>query len=846
MILDSNGGRGQTQSQATGPPRWLSAARAVIGQELHTVWGRPVTLVRVDDEGLTFRTAQGRQMPTVPLDGVSQAVAMTEQGANFNAPWELRIFAGVELSSYVWALLHDERFRRLAAPPLQSAAPARRAPIAVSADGSLYLIHVVAGHADPRPPEAGATWDESLDAWTIARTTDDRALRRARALLADELPGGGEAGRPYVIAAGTRLFVHAPFGYRETLRGIGGGYWDPEARCWSFPRRAAEADALTAAFGPGLLLSRGAQSLLARPYGTDGEHRSAAPVSAAHSLVEAAPKPQHEPAAVPEPDVVSTPGEFEPELIGEGVAETEPEPEPLTQRKTAQKPEPAPEDEAPPPIDWTPAIAWLDGALEELPATELRPATFRAITMVARGHAAAPFDASVAYAPVEAALLLAVAACTVHGARTPLDLTELAPREPTELAGAHAASQLQGQALAFARAEPVHDGLALAGILLAAANGDGDLVEAWAAIVGLESTAGIATLRWLAAWRGSPLGTDGALAPAHVDALARGGTVAECSRLAFTACSHGHKFVARSLIAALTARLGADAILDPEAELIDPLLAAEDTASPHWPELADRAATLIENGDRLPAPLLATKTETVYVSAYRAADAFHDVPRLRTAWERLLRWFRGRGELAKGLDYAERLRFRQGFETDAPIAAAYLLAEQGDLGGAVSGLVEAGSRLRPVRPVDADDLFREARLLQRHLPDGVVLVPEEVAPEGPAALAWPAGKRVVLAGGTDRMRAWTLPLLQEAGIQVRWLTTDEALRGDEWPALVAGKPDFTVLLIRHIPHSVTRRAESAAFGVVLTPYPAMGTCRLPTFLHDLAAGIQQHYRPSGH
>jgi hypothetical protein len=853
--VDSNSTPHQAHTEAV-EPRWLAAVRAVIGEPLRTVWGRPVTLVRVDEAGLVFRTVLGREMSPVPIGTVGRAIAMVESGTTINSPWQLRKLAGVDLASYVWALLHYERFRQLLAVQTASAPvapePTQKPLITISADRRSYLIHVLAGPGDPRPAAAGATWDDEVGAWTLDRTTDDRQLRRARDLLADELPGGGESARPYVVETGTRLLVRAPFGSNDRRRAIRGGYWDGEARGWSFPSQPEVVRGLVASFGSTLLLSQAARALL--------DEASVVGAPTLEEERELDEETSHVEAESPYPVSVSvsTPalsGEFEHGTNPSGVHPSELDEAPSEHvaniYDTSAADTSGVSDDISPPVAMPPhfsmaALAWLDGDTSLLPpgAEDLSPS----LTAVARLQQGVPPDLNVLsgpIAPIDAALVVAAMACAVHGALTPVALADLPPRDPSELEFATGANTLLAPALAFAQTERGHDGLVLAGVLLAAADGDGESVEAWAALSEGNSQAGAATFRWLASWRASPWGNDSPLSPQQVSALAKWATTAECGRLAFTAVCNGRQLIAQSLLAALVVRIGQEPLIDIEAEVVDPLEAARHSSSAHWPELAALAAEVIEDGDRLAVPVLAPKVDFVYVAAFDAAEAFADAGRMRTAWERLLRWYRARGEPGRGIEFSERLRYHDGFAVDSPVAVAYLLAEMGQLDAAVDGLVEAGQRLRPVRPADAEEIFREALLLAEHLPDGMSRVPWNPAGERSAARVWPVGKRLVLAGGTDRMRAWTMPLLERSGIPARWLTTDEAMHGDQWPASLATTPDFVVLLVRHIPHSITRRGQSAAPGIDLIPYPYMGASRLPGFLLDLVEGMRHSYRPTG-
>lgn len=788
--------------------RWVALLAPLSGQTLRTIQGQPVIFTGIGFEGVVFTTGSGRQMTPVPLDQLDRAIEQYLQGFDISQPWRLRVFAKVDLDSYVWALLHHAPFRSLLDANRQSATAtaARMPPIAISHDRESYELRSPHGPADPRPALIGALWNDELGLWFLPRTPAN--LRAARAAMSDSIPGGAPA-RPYVVQSHGDFHLFAAFSDREHARSVPSGRWVSTERCWRYPATDAVLQQLTAAFGERLVL--------------------AADLTVATEV----PPPQ---ALLPvehlqptRPAVLSVPPGVE--VAREGAA-------PWT--ATTERP---------------PTIEWLEGHLEALTFADLDDLSSTPewiASVVARGafdrleripNSRAPDD------PLQAAVWLTAHLCAVLRARSPLQLIDadvetlraVAPVPPSTLDLALEAAA----SLPPAAATSVY-------FVIIACQGMRDARRTAVALDGFHGGSSLADRGcYLAAWSSLASRTLDGLGADAAAAVGRSCTPRELADLVTEAWAGDATTMLRELMTiSFPLLLARGGVLDLHTEVRDALEVAEAAGLAGLPSIANRVAELLEDGTLAAAGSFpAADVFSLYTFAHQVALRYHAPSDLAQAWHRLLRWHTGRGEHHAAIELARDVAFRPGLRVAAETSMAYSLADQGESRAAVEGLVAAYSRIRVSAPSDARQLLMEATALVGDNSSLADLLPPAPASDEPSAKAsaWPKGQCALIVGGHDALRRRGIEVLLRAGVTAEWLTSEEAGNADSLRARIRGSATLVVLLTVHISHAIASRVDEATRepGLDVIFYDRYGPAGLPDRLRAWLEGDLGRYRPKG-
>ena len=762
-------------------------------------------------------------MPPVPLEQFARAADQWRRGYDVSQPWRLRHFARVELASYVWALLHDPGFRdlveeverlerRMAVPP----------PVPdVAPGGQHYIVRSPFGIGDPRGPAIGASWDENLQGWVMPR--DRRSLQLMRSAFSDPR-AGRRSDRPVAVDAGDRVLLFCAYGDKGRVPQLPGRRWIPTQRAWSFPREGHTISALVSAFGQELLASESLRSLL----------REDAEVP---QVVEQATTG----VVADEPLVSASAPEAEAQPIQEAVPES-----------GEAKAYPSKSDQSGPiAAPWRsrsgedPAVVWLRGDLTEI---EFLGVPGPPGESVAASAAAGNFDEALEAAskaepgtPREAAMLLVGTVCAASRARHPLELrdaplVESLPFEPSLL---H--NLLRRTLDAKFDDERARASLSLALVFAATYNSSAPEILK-AALKQIPSTNPLfAHAHELAVrWSASVHGVDEEIGPEIGNALGHELSARAFADLFLEAWAYDRVRLCDSLLRwAAPVVLRRQTVRDLRAEVIEVI---ESATSPALPAFAREAANLQErrllvDGDP-PAQDVADLYEAVLQIALKQGNGEF----VREAWERLVRWHLERGESDQVVRVAQLVRVRPDLAADAETAIAYALADQGELESAVSGLVDAARRVRSEE--DRNTLLAEARLIAERDPALNELVPpQHLSDEG--APRWPSGEHPLIVGGNDALRQRGRELLKDAGIDVTWVTSQEAERGTGVRDVVRGRATFVVLLTPHIGHDISFRVRAAAGEKRVIPFSSYGVSGLPRALFQAAAGQNPRFVPHG-
>ena len=806
---------------------WQAAAGNLAGRSLRLVEGGTVTLSRANADGVVFTTGAGREMPAVPWAQLGTAIQQWEGGFDVSHPWQLRVFAKVELSSYVWALLHEPDFaRELGAGAARAPSPGRtRHPVVdKSVDGDRYEIRTRHGMADPRPPVLGAEWNDELAAWELQRT--DSNLRRANELLQDELPGERETARPYVLASAGVLLLFSAYSDRGTVPCVAGRAWASEQRCWQFPLRADSVQALVEAFGgrlivPANLAAVGTPPRTDLPQAGDSTESLTARSKAGATISASRPAADADGA--------------------DGVAVAAVDMSAFEWRTG----------------DGQPAVAaWLEGQLERLDG-DVRPpesTPAAAAALVSLGD----FDGALRIAPHiepgtpdEAAVLLAAVACARLLARFPAQLAEVDPRKEVVPADGFDAARHVRVALANTFKDRARGAVGLAmGIMMATEQCDSASAGAVAAMVPEDSPWFGRASYFAAVAMTSVTGLDAPLSRTSARALSTAVGVREFADLFTSVWAQGRAALGDSLLSdAFPAVIGRGGFRDLSSELFAVLDAAAELKCPALPVVANAAAEALEDGTLVDGASPANSVKLTYERAVRFGTDFHAESELARALQRLLRWHAARGEHGKLQEVARVQATRPALRVAAETAIAYSLAEQGEALAAVDGLCQAYGRLRVAAPDDAATLLLEARSLAF----GQLDLEAHIAEAAPAAQlpppveqAWPKDAEALIVGGNEALAARGMGVLRASDITAQWLTSDSAQRGSSLRDRVRGNASVVVLLTPHIAHSIAYRATEAAGGAIpILLYDRYGAADLPRFLLEWSRGALEQYRPGG-